>query len=316
MTLLESFLDGSTSGIDISGSSLTLSVDCLDGSIIYKTTNLINGMIYVGQHWTSADDRYLGSGIWFLRAVKKYGKENFKRETLEFCTKNNIDEKEEYWVKKTQARDPKIGYNILKGGRNGYKKDETRIKISNSNKGKICIYSKKYDKIKYISNINELPENYKIGRRPINKKYKKKLSKAKKNKIQIYNEKDKIIKWINKNDIIPINFKQGRGPRSENHNKKLKIALEGKLFYYNKKLDIEKHFKNDDIIPKGFKRGRRPLTKEHNKKVAKTKIKQIKINNIIYNGIMKCLKELNITHEKLQKMIVSGEAIIIKKEKI
>ena len=47
-------------------------------SFIYKTTNLINGKIYIGQHTTdNINDRYLGSGVYFLRAVKKYGKKNF-----------------------------------------------------------------------------------------------------------------------------------------------------------------------------------------------------------------------------------------------
>lgn len=51
--------------------------------IIYKTTNLINGKIYVGLHSTdNIDDGYLGSG-WVLKsAIKKYGRENFKREVL------------------------------------------------------------------------------------------------------------------------------------------------------------------------------------------------------------------------------------------
>jgi hypothetical protein len=63
-------------------------------SIIYKTTNLVNGKIYVGQHYTSADDGYLGSGLKIIRAIKKYGKENFFRETIEFCTSDNVNEKE------------------------------------------------------------------------------------------------------------------------------------------------------------------------------------------------------------------------------
>ena len=50
---------------------------------VYKTTNLINSKIYVGLHVTSnLEDDYLGSGSQLKSAVKKYGKENFKRETL------------------------------------------------------------------------------------------------------------------------------------------------------------------------------------------------------------------------------------------
>lgn len=39
--------------------------------IIYKTTNLITGKCYIGQHYTDADDGYLGSGILILLSIKK-----------------------------------------------------------------------------------------------------------------------------------------------------------------------------------------------------------------------------------------------------
>jgi len=52
--------------------------------IIYKTTNKINGKIYVGCHRTdSLNDGYLGSGKILKRAIVKYGIANFKREILQ-----------------------------------------------------------------------------------------------------------------------------------------------------------------------------------------------------------------------------------------
>ena len=62
--------------------------------IVYKTTNKINGKIYVGVHRTNPDifDGYIGCGVskkdkkkakkGFPEAVRKYGYENFTRETL------------------------------------------------------------------------------------------------------------------------------------------------------------------------------------------------------------------------------------------
>ena len=50
-------------------------------AIVYCTTNLINGKKYIGSHKNN-NDSYLGSGVYLAKAIKKYGKENFVRETL------------------------------------------------------------------------------------------------------------------------------------------------------------------------------------------------------------------------------------------
>lgn len=45
---------------------------------IYRTTNTLNGKIYVGMHKTKdLDDGYLGSGKVIKNSVSKYGKEIF-----------------------------------------------------------------------------------------------------------------------------------------------------------------------------------------------------------------------------------------------
>lgn len=90
--------------------------------IIYKTTNLITNKIYIGQTITN-NKNYLGSGIYFLKSLKKYGRENFKREILESVNDLKLlDEKEIYWIKKLNSTDPKIGYNINDGGQGVNKK--------------------------------------------------------------------------------------------------------------------------------------------------------------------------------------------------
>ena len=83
--------------------------------IIYKTTNLINGKIYVGKDYKNKPT-YYGSGIQIIRAIRKYGRINFKKEILEQCTIGNIDEREKHWIATLNARDRKIGYNIDEGG--------------------------------------------------------------------------------------------------------------------------------------------------------------------------------------------------------
>jgi group I intron endonuclease len=87
--------------------------------IIYKTTNLINGKIYIGQD-SNNDPDYLGSGIALKRAIRKYGKINFNKETLDFCNnKDELNEREIYWINEFKSTDKKIGYNISKGGSEG-----------------------------------------------------------------------------------------------------------------------------------------------------------------------------------------------------
>lgn len=46
--------------------------------LIYQTTNIVNGMIYIGKHSTSnINDGYIGSGEALKEAVEEYGRESF-----------------------------------------------------------------------------------------------------------------------------------------------------------------------------------------------------------------------------------------------
>jgi group I intron endonuclease len=106
--------------------------------IIYKTTNLINGSIYIGK----ACDRnilrnYFGSGTYLKRAIKKYGKDNFYRTIIDEAeTREDQNLKEKFWISFYR----KIGhnmYNIAPGGEGGCGKhsEQTRRKIGNAHRG-------------------------------------------------------------------------------------------------------------------------------------------------------------------------------------
>jgi len=87
---------------------------------IYKTTNLVNGKIYIGKHQTNnPDDSYYGSGSAIKRAIKKYGKENFKKDILyNFDTVGEMDRKEKELIDESFIN-RKDTYNRGVGGEGG-----------------------------------------------------------------------------------------------------------------------------------------------------------------------------------------------------
>ena len=87
---------------------------------IYKTVNLINQRFYVGVHSTEdLGDGYLGSGTILRKAIKKYGKANFKREILHFTeTQDQAWYLETILVTEDFLKNPKV-YNQALGGSGG-----------------------------------------------------------------------------------------------------------------------------------------------------------------------------------------------------
>ncbi len=109
---------------------------------VYATTNLIDGKTYIGDHSTNdLKDNYLGSGKYFLRVLKKYGKENFSREILEFFnSKQEAFDAQKKYINFFNSLVPN-GYNLDPtgghGANGGFMSEDSRKKLSNSHKGKI-----------------------------------------------------------------------------------------------------------------------------------------------------------------------------------
>lgn len=104
---------------------------------VYKTTNLLNGLIYIGQHkytYKSNDKYYLGAGKKLKKAIKEFGSKNFKKEILKECyNQQQLDEMEQYYIALYNSTNESVGYNILNGGIRGFKmvmSEEAKIKIS------------------------------------------------------------------------------------------------------------------------------------------------------------------------------------------
>lgn len=138
-------------------------------SIIYKVTNCINNKIYIGKSKTN-DPNYFGSGLKILFAMKKYGKNNFKKEILEECPEQDLNTREQFWIAKYNSTNDKVGYNISKGGDGGSHywdtlTDEQRVihnkKISEGKKGVPRKPQTEETKRKIAENQPTSPEWYK-----------------------------------------------------------------------------------------------------------------------------------------------------------
>lgn len=105
---------------------------------IYKTTNLIDNKVYIGQHRSDKfDTEYYGSGIHIVRAVKRFGIKNFKTEIIDIAYNDeDLDCKEKNFIKYYREE---LGYenvyNISNGGF-GAMALETRQKISKTLTGR------------------------------------------------------------------------------------------------------------------------------------------------------------------------------------
>jgi len=143
---------------------------------IYKITNP-NNKSYIGQSLNIKlrESKYKNlqclSQPKIYRSLKKHGFEKHIFEIIEECSLEELDEKE-YQYKKEFI--DKFGWENalfcqLKDYKGGYKSQETKDKISRSNKGKHTKSQKEKD---YISNFNK-GHKYNLGKKRINRKIRK-----------------------------------------------------------------------------------------------------------------------------------------------
>lgn len=92
---------------------------------IYLVTNKINGKIYVGKtkytittRWSQhkCEAKRLIPNVYFVRALHKYGPENFSVIELEQCDNILLNERERYYIALYHSNDKEIGYNSTNGG--------------------------------------------------------------------------------------------------------------------------------------------------------------------------------------------------------
>lgn len=115
--------------------------------IIYKATNIINGKAYIGQTICSLSKRSCNhisdamtnkDKIYFHRAIRKHGKENFRWEIIAECgSHEKLNGLELFFIQKYNTF--VSGYNRTSGGKGkpGYKySDEVKKRMSRMNSGR------------------------------------------------------------------------------------------------------------------------------------------------------------------------------------
>ena len=115
-------------------------------AIIYKLTNSINGLIYIGCTTKSLAERVKGHKSTYKRrnndlylAMREFGVENFRSEVIEEVDDSIRYDRERFWIAEFDSINPNIGYNRTIGGPGtiGYVFTEQDLKKKSENrKGK------------------------------------------------------------------------------------------------------------------------------------------------------------------------------------
>ena len=113
---------------------------------IYEWTNTKDGKKYLGSHFGSIDDGYVGSGKRFNNAVNKYGIEQFSRSIVEYVIfEDAVLLREQYYLDTRNCAKSKRYYNISPtagGGNCGNGKKISRTKKKRYASGELVIHNK------------------------------------------------------------------------------------------------------------------------------------------------------------------------------
>lgn len=131
---------------------------------IYKTTNKLDGRIYIGKKKGEFNPRYYGSGIELKKDIERLGSDKFTIEVLtEAESLEQLNKLEEQYIYEYSSQDSNVGYNIADGGNSAYstygkiailKEPEPLVihpKTKEEFKYNFIYFSKNYDMFEYIS---------------------------------------------------------------------------------------------------------------------------------------------------------------------
>lgn len=135
---------------------MKIELDKIYEGCIYKIINIINNKVYVGSsfvgflkrkrcHLTNLRKNKHHSPK-LQNAWNKYGEESFTFEIIEYCDKLDILNREQYWINYYDSYNKGYNSSPIAGNCEGREvKLETRLKISNSLKGRKVIRTKNHN---------------------------------------------------------------------------------------------------------------------------------------------------------------------------
>lgn len=255
---------------------------------IYKTTNLVNNKIYIGQtHYQTVN--YMGSGVLIGHALKKYGAENFVKEYIdEALSQEELDDKEKFWIKELHAQDRTIGYNIADGGWNCFTmNDDIKAKISKTLTGKY-VGENSFRKGLFITQEHKDAISKALKGVPLSDSHKRKISEAHVGKTLSAETKDKLSKAHTGKTL------------SDEHRKKISEGGKGRLVTYEQRIRLRESNLNK--------------TQVHSRTISALCIKnKMEIN---FNNISSAARYFNVTRHRIITNLVEGWLIYVNEPEV
>ena len=214
---------------------------------VYKTTNKLNGKVYIGVHKTNdLHDEYLGSGKYLGRAIEKYGIDNFEKEILAVFDKSSemFEMESELVNEEFVKRDDT--YNLKEGGHGGWDhlNDGSKEHIDRTKQGRINANK---------NGALELAQDVLIELRKNSEWVESKRKKTVESVRKYYKTHNGWAKGTVKSE----EHKQKIGEANSKHQKGKGNSQYGTMWIMNLELKQCKKIKKTDSIPDGWVKGRK-----------------------------------------------------------